>query len=134
MKMHRLRHVAVVALWGALLLQVSFLGSGMACVLTSAASKPAVAVASSDATGHAGHATHGVTREEAPSRAHDTAPSQEQAPAHCPAAMTCSLHGLLATVDVSPRDDFSRASEIAVSNDAAPASLRGAPEPPPPRA
>jgi hypothetical protein len=132
--MHRFRHSAAAALLGALLLQVTFLGSGMACALEKAASRSAVVLSATDAAEHTGHAVHGGARQEAPSPTHDDAPAREHAPAHCPATMTCSAVGLLAAADLSPVDGLSHMSEITASDDAVPASARGAPEPPPPRA
>jgi hypothetical protein len=132
--LHRLRHFAAIALLGALSLQVTFLGSGFACALQTGASADVAVADTSGATAHGGHAAHGGARPEAPGTEQGSSQPREHAPAHCPASMTCSVVGLLTTVDVSPVDGLPRTSEMPASDDVAPASLRGAPEPPPPRA
>ena len=118
------RHAA--ALLGVLLLQVLFLGTGAAC---------AAGGATAAATAHDAHADHAAHDATPPDEGGDSAegPDYTRGPLHCLATMSCATAGLVtagATLDVAAAV---QPLLVAAHADTAPASVGGAPEPPPPR-
>ena len=126
--MHRLRRFAA-ALLGVILLQVILLGSGAVCPEMSVAASGAASRAAGDE--HAGHAGHHagapVQRDDAATDPHTPVPP------HCVIAMNCSMVAVAGATAGLPAADAIPTALIAALDDTAPASRRGAPEPPPPR-
>jgi hypothetical protein len=132
--MRRFRSFAA-ALLGALLLQATLLGSASACARVSgmADMRATSATAAAGHEAHDAHAAHGQAGRPAPDDA-ARRDSHGQAPAHCMAAMSCTMVGVASTGTTLPGARVVPVVRIAAHDDDAPASTRGAPEPPPPRA
>lgn len=143
--MSRLRHFAA-GLLAVLLLQVSLLGAGVTCApwLTSAAAGGTTHAPALDASHHGGHGHHGHgggdRSHTAPAAADEHASDDAPAPSHhggqlhCATAASCAPAALAGAVTVAAGDGVAAAGRIAVPDARAPASVIGAPEPPPPRA
>ena len=125
--MNRLRRPLAVLL-ALLLLQVTGLGAGAGCALTTPlAPVPGV-------VGHAEeHEAHGQAHHHAPPR---SAPGHggQQAPLHCAMAASCAIVALAAVDPALGTTSSLVTAAIVVHDDDLPASLGQAPEPPPPRA
>ncbi|HEX5830392.1 MAG TPA: hypothetical protein VFY16_05380 [Gemmatimonadaceae bacterium] len=131
--MRRLRHFAAV-LVGVLLLQMTLLGTGLACAAVPPEGGAEHAHAGARGAPAAGDTAHGH---------HDAAPAHAPSPdrhgdatgqMHCPAAMSCTTGGEAAIATALPTAELEMAHQVAALDAAAPASIVGAPEPPPPRA
>jgi Mrp family chromosome partitioning ATPase len=131
--MRRLRHLAAV-LMGVLLLQMTLLGSGLACAAVPSEGGAEHAHAGAHGPPSAGDAEHGH-HDAAPTRA-PASDRQGDSPGqlHCLAAMSCTTGGVAAVATALPAAEPETAHRVAALDAAAPASIVGAPEPPPPRA
>lgn len=126
--MHRLRRFAA-ALLGVLLLQVVLLGSSAVCPEMRVAATGAGSQVAGDE--HAGHAGHHAG---APAQRDDaTTNPRTPVPPHCVIAMNCSMVAVAGTTAGLSAADAIPTALVAALDDTAPASRRGAPEPPPPR-
>lgn len=139
--LRRLRGFATVLL-GLLVFQLSPLGAATACLA------PATAGMVADATlgagdagtlhGQGAHDQHargpgGASQQPLPSD-DGTAPRHHEGQKHCPASMACAIVAVAAVSSGLPEGGPRAVARIAAPDSAAPASVVGAPEPPPPRA
>ena len=115
------------------ILQLLLLASGAACVPasadTGAVTAPALAAGE--------HAHHAPVEPAAPAPANTPAPhtpGHEHTTVACPMAMACSAVGLLTTVGETHAPLTAVQADVPSEPVVPPATLRGAPEPPPPRA
>lgn len=117
------------ALLGVLVLQVVLLGSGAVCPeVPAAVSEQAAGGAGGE---HAGHQGHGP---QAPVERDDMATNPHApVPPHCVVAMNCSMVAVAGVSAGLPAASAASSMLVVACDDAAPASPRGAPEPPPPR-
>ena len=133
--MHRLRRFAV-ALLGLLLVQLTLAGAGVACAVPTPDAAGSVAATEHDASGHAHHGTDLADAAGLASATHpdDAAPTRHHdGRLHCPSSMACASATIARAASMLPENALVAASEIAAPEDVAPASIVGAPEPPPPR-
>ena len=128
--MRRLRRSAA-ALLGVLLLQVLFLGAGASCLPAGATTAMPEAAAHEGHDAHAGHG--GATMPDEDAGGGGRMPGHESGPAHCVVAMSCATAGLAAARTALDEEPATPATIVVAHDDTAPASVRGAPEPPPPR-
>jgi hypothetical protein len=139
--LRRVRH-AVAALMGVLLLQLTLVGAGVACTATveSARGIGLVALAGpaidQGADGHehpAGHAPTDATTPGDGSGSHhgQTDPDGQT---RCPAATGCTTIGVVDVAVILPVATVRVDAGVVAADSAAPVSVSGAPEPPPPRA
>ncbi|HET6679764.1 MAG TPA: hypothetical protein VFG84_01065 [Gemmatimonadaceae bacterium] len=117
--MRRLRRT-VPAVLLALLPQLSLLGGGAFC-LSGAPERPSAAAVAAPVHEHAG------------GPAHDESP-RDSGPVHCAMAMSCATVGVLAEASAPVASAPPSPVRIVSTDEFAPLSFRGAPEPPPPRA
>ena len=107
----------------------------MACAVTAGATH-GDAGAGALASSHALHGQHGAGAPEAstPGSHQEPRGQHEHGELHCPAATTCATVGIAGVVTELPAAMLVATTQIAALNSARPASISGAPEPPPPRA
>jgi hypothetical protein len=134
----RLRRFAV-ALLGLLLVQLSLLGAGVACTVP-AVGGPAASAAHGSAAGVAHHAG-GHAHDGGDVAGADALPSDDAPPSghhdgrmHCPTTMACATAAIAVAASALPDGGILARAEIVAPDATAPASVVGAPEPPPPRA
>lgn len=143
--MTRLRRFAV-ALLGVLLLQVAFLGAGGACEMTPPA-EAGVAGPHDGAPSMAHHVAGHAHEHEPGHHARDVSvaagvpappdhapPPHHDGQLHCPSSAACATVAVAAAAVAIPDDGALVATRIGAHDGTVPASVTGAPEPPPPRA
>jgi hypothetical protein len=120
------RRRLVSLLMGLLLLQMSILGTGLACETMIARSGSVVTEHGGAGGEHAHHAQPG-SKDTGSERTGHTGQSS------CPAAMSCSVAGIAVLSIVTFDADAAPSDAVIAVNVDTPASIAGAPEPPPPR-
>jgi len=126
-RVRRLAHVLVVLP----VLQLLLLASGGACAPAGADSGSNAAAVTSTAPADGHHAHHAPTDPAAP--APDRVPGHEHTTVACPMAMACSAVAVPMTATESATPLTVAQTQGSVEPAVPPATLRGAPEPPPPR-
>ncbi len=126
-RVRRLAHVLVVLP----VLQLVLLASDGACAPASADPGSTNVAVNSLAPAHGHHAHHAPAEPEVPTPAH--IPAHEHTTVACPMAMACSAVAVPMTATESATPLTVAQTQGSVEPAVPPATLRGAPEPPPPR-
>jgi hypothetical protein len=111
---------------GLLVLQMSILGTGLACETMSGRAGSSVAGGSGGGGEHAHHA-------QLPGKDGGVEHGSHSGQSACPAAMSCSVAGIAGPSIVTFAADAGPSDAVIAVNADTPASIAGAPEPPPPR-
>lgn len=136
--LHRLRRFAA-ALAGVLLLQLTLLGVGAACATPPAGPQAGSVVAAGahddgHHAAHDGHAAEAPRERQAPrGPASGDAPPHHDGRLHCPSATSCAGIAIAATTAAAADPGPRRVARVGARDAERPASVVGAPEPPPPR-